>query len=172
LVPRWKGCCFLPIFFTATSIYVRLNIYVPVLRFSGPVAALRAGTRAKSKIDCPLTTESSHGSVTPAPNKLLLTGDISHSLVGVELSSTITYRTLQLPIRQAHKLLTCTLVNKLLAITRRNFSKANMNLNHLPLELLGLIVENIFPDEWHHYNSGLEVLNLRIVCRKYSKCVF
>ena len=32
--------------------------------------------------------ESSHGSVTPTPNKLLPTGDISHSLAGVELSST------------------------------------------------------------------------------------
>jgi hypothetical protein len=57
--------------------------YAPVnyaVWFSGPVTALRAGTRAKSK--------SSHGSVTPTPNKLLPTGDISHSLAGVELSST------------------------------------------------------------------------------------
>jgi len=43
-----------------------------------PTAALRAGTRAKSKF--------SHGSVTPTPNKLMLTGNISHSLAGVELS--------------------------------------------------------------------------------------
>jgi hypothetical protein len=65
-----------------------------------------------------------------------------------------------------------TLVNKLLTITRRNFSKANMSLSHLPPELLGLILANIFPDEWDRYDSGFKVLNLRIVCRKYSKCVF
>jgi hypothetical protein len=47
-----------------------------------------------------------------------------------------------------------------------------MSLSHLPLELLELILANIFPDEWNLYDSGLEVLNLRIVCRKYSKRVF
>jgi hypothetical protein len=47
-----------------------------------------------------------------------------------------------------------------------------MGLSHLPPELLGPILANIFPDEWNHYNSGLEVLNLRTVCRKYSKRVF
>jgi hypothetical protein len=47
-----------------------------------------------------------------------------------------------------------------------------MGLSHLPVELLELILVNIFPDEWNHYNSGLEVLNLRIVCRKYLKRVF
>src|SRR5271163_2705593 len=47
-----------------------------------------------------------------------------------------------------------------------------MSLSHLPLELLELILTNIFPDEWNRYNSGLEVLDLRTVCRKYSKCVF
>ena len=41
---------------------------------------LRAETRTKSK--------SSHGSVTPTPNKLLPTGNISHSLAGVKLYST------------------------------------------------------------------------------------
>ena len=54
-------------------------MYVPVnyaFRFSGPVTALRAGTRAKSNSEA------------AAPNKLLPTGDISHSLAGVELSST------------------------------------------------------------------------------------
>jgi hypothetical protein len=51
-------------------------------------------------------------------------------------------------------------------------SKANMSLNHLPPELLGLILANIFPDEWNHYDSGFEILNVRIVCRKYSKRVF
>ena len=69
--------------------------YAPVnyhFQFSGPVTALRAraGTRAKFKIDCPLnhsTPKSSHGSVTPAPKKLLPTGDISHGLARVELSS-------------------------------------------------------------------------------------
>jgi hypothetical protein len=65
-----------------------------------------------------------------------------------------------------------TLVNKLLTITRRNFSKANMSPSHLPPELLGLILANIFPDEWNHYSSGFKILNLRIVCRKYSKRVF
>jgi hypothetical protein len=78
----------------------------------------------------------------------------------------------KLRIRQVHKLLICTLINKPLIIIRRNFSKANMNLSHLPLELLGLILANIFPNEWNHYNSGLEVLNLRTVCRKYLKRVF
>ena len=106
-------------------------------RFSGSVTALRAGTRAKSNSE-DLTPKSSHGSVTHAPNKLLI----------------------------------CTLVHKLLTITWRNFSKVNMSLNHLPFELLGLILANIFPDEWNHYDSGLEVLNLRTVCRKYSKRVF
>jgi hypothetical protein len=47
-----------------------------------------------------------------------------------------------------------------------------MSLSHLPLELLGLILVNIFPDEWNPYNRGLEVLNLRTVCRKYLKHVF
>jgi hypothetical protein len=47
-----------------------------------------------------------------------------------------------------------------------------MSLSHLPLELLGPILTNIFPDEWNHYNSGLEVLNLRTVCRKYLKRIF
>jgi len=47
-----------------------------------------------------------------------------------------------------------------------------MSLSHLPPELLGPILANIFPDEWKHYDSGLEVLNLRNVCRKYSKRVF
>jgi hypothetical protein len=47
-----------------------------------------------------------------------------------------------------------------------------MSLNHLPLELLGLILANLFPDEWNRYNSGCEVLSLRAVCRKYSKRVF
>ena len=84
----------------------------------------------------------------------------------------IAYRTLRFPTRQVHKLLICTLVNKLLTITRRNFSKANMSLSHLPPELLGLILANIFPDEWDRYDSGFKVLNLRIVCRKYAKCVF
>jgi hypothetical protein len=60
-----------------------------------------------------------------------------------------------------------TTVNKLLTITRRTFSKFDMSLNHLPLEILGLILASIYPDEWNHY-GGLEVLNLRAVCRKYS----
>jgi hypothetical protein len=47
-----------------------------------------------------------------------------------------------------------------------------MSLSHLPFELLGLIIANICPDEWNHYNGGLEVLNLRTVCRKYLKRVF
>jgi hypothetical protein len=47
-----------------------------------------------------------------------------------------------------------------------------MSLSHLPPELLGLILANIFPDEWNHYDSGFDILNLRIVCRKYSKRVF
>jgi hypothetical protein len=48
-----------------------------------------------------------------------------------------------------------------------------MSLSHLPFELLGLILANIFPDEWKHYDSELEVLlSLRTVCRKYSKRVF
>jgi hypothetical protein len=47
-----------------------------------------------------------------------------------------------------------------------------MSLNHLPPELLGLILANTFPDVWNHYDSGLEVFNLRTVCRKYSKRVF
>jgi ankyrin repeat protein len=46
-----------------------------------------------------------------------------------------------------------------------------MSLNHLPLEVLGLILTNIYPNGWNQYNGGLEVLNLRIVCRKYSKRV-
>src|SRR5690242_4187081 len=47
-----------------------------------------------------------------------------------------------------------------------------MSLSHLPPELLELILRNIFPDKWNHFNSGLEVFNLRTVCRKYSKRVF
>jgi Ankyrin repeats (many copies) len=48
-----------------------------------------------------------------------------------------------------------------------------MSLSHLSFELLGLILANIFPSEWKHYNTGLEVLlTLRTVCRKYSKHVF
>jgi hypothetical protein len=60
----------------------------------------------------------------------------------------------------------------MLTIIRQNFPKVNMGLNHLPLELLGLILANIFPDKWEHYDSGFEVLNLRTVCRQYSKHVF
>jgi hypothetical protein len=51
-------------------------------------------------------------------------------------------------------------------------SKANMSLSNLPPELLGLILTNILPDEWNCYYSGFKVLNLRIICRKYSKRVF
>jgi hypothetical protein len=42
-----------------------------------------------------------------------------------------------------------------------------MSLNHLPLplELLELILGNIFLDEWNRY----AVLDLRTVCRKYFK---
>ena len=123
-------------------------------QFSGPVTALRAGTRAKSK--------SSHGPVIPTPNKLVLTGNIPHSLAGVELSS----------INSLPDIMVSTLINKLLIITKRNFSKANMSLSHLPLELLGSILANTFPDEWNHYNGKLEVLNLRTVCRKYLRRVF
>jgi hypothetical protein len=47
-----------------------------------------------------------------------------------------------------------------------------MSLSYLPPELLGLILANIFPDEWNCYYNELTVLNLRIVCRKYSKHVF
>jgi hypothetical protein len=48
-----------------------------------------------------------------------------------------------------------------------------MSLSHLPFELLGLILANIFPDEWEYYTSELKVLlNLRTVCRKYLKRVF
>jgi hypothetical protein len=51
--------------------------------------------------------------------------------------------------------------------------KANMGLGHLPFELLGLILANIFPDEWKHYYGEFEVLlNLRTVCRKYLKRAF
>ena len=64
------------------------------------------------------------------------------------------------------------LVNKLLIITRRNLSKANMSFSHLPFELLRLILANIFPDEQSRYYDWFKVLNLRIVCRKYSKRVF
>jgi hypothetical protein len=46
-----------------------------------------------------------------------------------------------------------------------------MSLSHLPLEVLGLILTNIYYDEWDHYNGGLKVLNLRTVCRKYLKRV-
>jgi hypothetical protein len=43
-----------------------------------------------------------------------------------------------------------------------------MSLSHLPPELLGLILANVFPDEWKRYNGELKVLlNLRTVCRKY-----
>ena len=66
------------------------------MRFSGPVTALRVRVKGKGKgkvkdrlsSEGRSTPESSHGSVTPTPNKLLPTGDISHSLAGVELSST------------------------------------------------------------------------------------
>jgi hypothetical protein len=44
-----------------------------------------------------------------------------------------------------------------------------MSFSHLPRELLGLILANIFPDEWNHYDSGFKILDPRIVCRKYSK---
>jgi hypothetical protein len=47
-----------------------------------------------------------------------------------------------------------------------------MSLSHLPPELLGLILTNIFPNEWNLYKNGLEVLSLRTVCRKYLKRVF
>jgi hypothetical protein len=47
-----------------------------------------------------------------------------------------------------------------------------LSLSHLSPELLGLILANIFPDEPNHYYSGLKILNLRIVCHKYSKRVF
>jgi hypothetical protein len=113
---------------------------------------------------------SSEAAQLPSPvtdQKLLLPTDFCRQVI-----FPIAYRPLQFPIRQVHKLLICTLVNKLLTITRRNFSKANMSLSHLPPELLGLILENIFSDERNHYRSGLKVLNLRTVCRKYSKRVF
>ena len=61
------------------------------------------------------------------------------------------------------------LVNKLLIITRRNFSnKTNMGLSYLPPELWGLILANIFSDKWNR----CEILSLRTICRKYSKRVF
>jgi hypothetical protein len=47
-----------------------------------------------------------------------------------------------------------------------------MGLSQLPVELLELILVNIFPDKWNHYDDGLEVLDLRTVCRKYLKRVF
>src|SRR5277367_5111474 len=47
-----------------------------------------------------------------------------------------------------------------------------MSLSHLPLELLGPILINIFPDEWDYYFRWYEVLNLRTVCRKYVKRIF
>jgi hypothetical protein len=47
-----------------------------------------------------------------------------------------------------------------------------MSLSYLPLELLGLILVNIFPDKWNYYYNKLEVLNLRVICRKYLKRVF
>jgi hypothetical protein len=47
-----------------------------------------------------------------------------------------------------------------------------MGLSHVPVELLELILVNIFPDEWNHYDDGPEVLDLRTVCRKYLKRVF
>jgi hypothetical protein len=47
-----------------------------------------------------------------------------------------------------------------------------MSLSNLPFELLELILTNIIPDEWNHYNDGLEVLDLRTVCRKYLKRIF
>jgi hypothetical protein len=47
-----------------------------------------------------------------------------------------------------------------------------MTLSHLPPELLRLILANILPDAWNHNDSGLEVLNLRTVCRKYLKRTF
>ena len=46
-----------------------------------------------------------------------------------------------------------------------------MSLSHLPPELLELILANIFPEKWSYFNSGLEVLNLRAVCREYLKRV-
>jgi hypothetical protein len=46
-----------------------------------------------------------------------------------------------------------------------------MSLGRLPFELLGLILVNIFPNEWNHY-GGYGVLDLRTVCRKYLKRVF
>jgi hypothetical protein len=66
-----------------------------------------------------------------------------------------------------------TLIDRLLILPDgSSLSKANMSLNHLPPELLGLILANIFPDEWNHYYWGVKVLSLRTVCRKYSKRVF
>ena len=47
-----------------------------------------------------------------------------------------------------------------------------MSLSYLPPELLGLILANIFPDEWDRYYNEVKVLDLRIVCRKYLKRVF
>jgi hypothetical protein len=47
-----------------------------------------------------------------------------------------------------------------------------MSLSHLPPELLGLILTNIFPDKWNRHNSKFEDLDLRTVCRKYSKRAF
>jgi hypothetical protein len=47
-----------------------------------------------------------------------------------------------------------------------------MSLSHLPLEVLGLILANTFHDEWNAYYSGFKILDLRIICRKYSKRIF
>jgi hypothetical protein len=47
-----------------------------------------------------------------------------------------------------------------------------MSLSHLSPELLGLILANIFPDEWNPYDNGSEVLDLRTVCRKHLKRIF
>jgi hypothetical protein len=56
---------------------------------------------------------------------------------------------------------------------KRGLLTTNMSLSNLPFELLGLILVNIFPDEWRYYNRGLKVLlKLRTVCRKYLKRVF
>jgi hypothetical protein len=48
-----------------------------------------------------------------------------------------------------------------------------MSLSYLPFELLGLILANIFPEEWEYYYGELKVLlKLRTVYRKYLKRVF
>jgi hypothetical protein len=127
------------------------------------MTALRAGGKVRDRL-------SSEASQLPSPvtdQKLLLLTNFYRQVI-----FPIAYQTLRFPIRQVHKLLICTLVNKQLTITRRNFSKTNMSLSHLPPELLGLILANIFSNERNHDKSELEVLNLRTVCRKHSKRVF